>query len=417
MKMRSFSRTKKSCYFAYLSMASVFSLPPLLFVTFRDMYGISYTLLGTLVLINFCTQLTIDLIFSFFTKYFNIHKTVIAMPLITSAGMLIYALVPTFFPDIAYLGLVIGTIVFSVSAGLCEVLISPIVAAIPSDTPDKDMSLLHSLYAWGVMSVVVISTAFLTLIGRENWMFLTLFFAAVPLIASYLFATSPMPELNLSHAAADKKTKNAKEKNIGLVLCIGCIFLGSAAENTMSNWISGYMENALNIPKAWGDICGMALFAVLLGLGRTLYAKYGKNIINTLLVSMIFAFVCYITAGLSQNVIFSFIACVLTGCCTSMLWPGTLIMMEEKIPALGVAAYALMAAGGDFGASVAPQLLGIVVDTVSASDFAINLAEALSLTPEQIGMKAGMLTASLFPFLGTFLVIYIKKYFSKKEIK
>ena len=154
-----------------------------------------------------------------------------------------------------------------------------------------------------------------------------------------------MPELNLSHAASTQKTKNAKEKNIGLLLCLGCIFLGSAAENTMSNWISGYMENALNIPKAWGDICGMALFAILLGLGRTLYAKYGKNIVNTLLVSMICACVCYITAGLSQNVILSFIACVLTGCCTSMLWPGTLIMMEEKLPALGVAAYALMAAG------------------------------------------------------------------------
>lgn len=417
MKTRTFSRTKKSCYFAYLSTASVFSMPPLLFVTFREMYDISYTLLGTLVLINFCTQLTIDLIFSFFTKYFNIHKTVIAMPLITSAGLLIYALVPSLFPNIAYLGLVIGTVIFSVSAGLCEVLISPIVAAIPSETPDKDMSLLHSLYAWGVTSVVIISTVFLTLFGRENWMYLTLFFAAIPLIAAYLFATSPMPELNLSHAASTKKTKSAKEKNIGLLLCIGCIFLGSAAENTMSNWISGYMENALNIPKAWGDICGMALFAILLGLGRTLYAKYGKNIINTLLVSMICAFVCYITAGLSQNVIFSFIACVLTGCCTSMLWPGTLIMMEEKLPALGVAAYALMAAGGDFGASVAPQLLGIVVDTVSASDFAIKTAEALSASPEQIGMKAGMLTAAVFPFLGTFLLIYIKKYFSKKEIK
>ncbi len=417
MKTKSFSRTKKSCYFAYLSTASVFSLPPLLFVTFRDMYNISYTLLGTLVLINFCTQLTIDLIFSFFTKYFNIHKTVIAMPLITSAGLLIYALVPFFFPNIAYIGLVIGTVIFSVSAGLCEVLISPIVAAIPSETPDKDMSLLHSLYAWGVTSVVIISTVFLTVFGRENWMYLTFFFAAIPLIASYLFATSPMPKLNLSHPASDKKTKNAKEKNIGLLLCIGCIFLGSAAENTMSNWISGYMENALNIPKAWGDICGMALFAILLGLGRTLYAKYGKNIVNTLLVSMICAFLCYITAGLSQNVIFSFIACILTGCCTSMLWPGTLIMMEEKLPALGVAAYAIMAAGGDFGASVAPQLLGIVVDTVSSSDFALNITASLTLTPEQIGMKAGMLTAAVFPFLGSFLLIYIKKYFRKKEIK
>ena len=63
--------TKYACYFAYLAMSSIFSLPPLLFNTFRAMYGISYTLLGTLVLINFCTQLTVDLIFTFFTKYFK----------------------------------------------------------------------------------------------------------------------------------------------------------------------------------------------------------------------------------------------------------------------------------------------------------------------------------------------------------
>ena len=58
----------------------------------------------------------------------------------------------------------------------------------------------------------------------------------------------------------------------------------------------------------------------------------------------------------------SLIACVALGICTSMLWPGTLILMEEKIPAVGIAGYALMAAGGDFGASIAPQTLGIVVD-------------------------------------------------------
>lgn len=44
-------------------MSSIFSLPPLLFVTLREAYGISYTLLGTLVLTNFCTQLIVDLIF------------------------------------------------------------------------------------------------------------------------------------------------------------------------------------------------------------------------------------------------------------------------------------------------------------------------------------------------------------------
>jgi len=408
-----YSKTRRACYYAYLSMASIFALPPILFVTFRETYGISYTLLGTLVLINFCTQLGIDLIFTFFTKYFNVHKTVKIMPLLTSAGLFIYALVPTLFPQAAYPGLVAGTIIFSVSAGLSEVLLSPVIAAIPSDNPDKDMSMLHSLYAWGVLAVVVISTLFLNIFGRKYWMYLTIILAIFPLIASYLFATSPMPEMDLAH---DEKSSGNK-KGIGLALCVGCIFLGSAAENTMSNWISGYMENALHISKTLGDILGMALFAVLLGCVRTWYAKYGRNISRFLLISMIGAAACYLIIGLSGNTVLSFVACVLTGCFTSMLWPGTLILMEEKIPGAGVAAYALMAAGGDFGASVAPQLMGIIVDKVSASSWAGEIGSALSLTTEQVGMKAGMLTASVFPILGVCLLIYIIRYFGNKQEK
>ncbi len=243
-------------------------------------------------------------------------------------------------------------------------------------------------------------------------MYLTIFLALFPLIASYLFATSHMPEMNISQNTGSGETG---KRNVGLLLCMGCIFLGSAAENTMSNWISGYMENALNIPKSLGDIFGMALFAILLGSARTLYARYGRNISMVLLCSMIGATVCYLITGLSANVFLSFLSCVLIGCFTSMLWPGTLILMEEKIPNPGVVGYALMAAGGDFGASVAPQLLGIIVDKVSVSDWAMQLSTTLSLSTEQIGMKVGMLTAALFPLLGTFLLVFMRKYFARSK--
>lgn len=56
------------------------------------MYGISYSLLCLLALVNFVTQLIIDLIFSFFSHRFNISKTVKIIPIITIAGLLIYAL-------------------------------------------------------------------------------------------------------------------------------------------------------------------------------------------------------------------------------------------------------------------------------------------------------------------------------------
>ncbi len=412
--MANFKRTKFACYFAYLAMASVFSLPPMLFMTFHETYGISYTLLGTLVLVNFCTQMTVDLIFTFFARYFNIKVTVRIMPLLTALGLLLYSLIPTFFPQYAYTGFLCGTVVFSVAAGLSEVLLSPLVASLPSDNPERDMSALHSLYAYGVVTVVLLSTLFLQLFGRHNWMYLALFWAAIPLFSSLLFCLSPFPQVQLSaeEAAAGNRRKR---RTLGLALCVGCIFFGSCAENAMTNWISGYVESALGISKTWGDLLGLLLFGVLLGLTRTAYARYGRNIMKVLMWGMAGAVVCYLTAALSPLPLLSLFACVFTGVCTAMLWPGTLILMEEKFPHPGVAAYALMAAGGDLGASISPQLLGAVTDTVAAGGWGQGMASALSLSPEQFGMKVGMLVAAAFPILGVLLLCYVRRYFKKSE--
>ena len=401
-----YRKTKRACYFSYFSMSSVFCLPPLLFVTFHETYGISYTLLGTLVLTNFCTQLGVDLIFTVFSKKFNIPRVIKIMPLLTCLGLLVYATVPTLWPEHAYLGFLMGTVIFSVAAGLSEVLLSPLIAAIPSEHPERDMSLLHSLYAFGVLAVVAVSTLALRLIGHENWMYLTYFWAALPVITSVMFCLSPFPDMQGHGEAGGKKGR-------GLALFVVCILFGSWAENTMNSWISGFMEQALHIDKTLGDILGAAMFAVLLGLVRIWYSRYGKNINTVLLIGMLGATVCYLVAGLSTSTLPAFIACVAAGLFTGILWPGTLISMEERLPGMGVAAYALMAAGGDMGASFGPQLLGAVADRVSAAGG--DMAAALGMTPDQLGLKTAMLLTAVFPLLGAVVVIMIMRYFGKEE--
>jgi hypothetical protein len=74
-----------------------------------------------------------------------------------------------------------------------------------------------------------------------------------------------------------------------------------------------------------------------------------------------------------------------------------------------------MAAGGDMGASVSPQLLGIVVDGVSATDFAAELGTTLGISAEQVGLKAGMLVTSLFPILGIVVLAVTVRYFKKNR--
>ena len=71
-----YKRLKYACYTTNVSMSVVGNISPILFLTFHNLYGISYSLLGLLVLINFITQLSIDLIFSFFSHKFNIPLAV-----------------------------------------------------------------------------------------------------------------------------------------------------------------------------------------------------------------------------------------------------------------------------------------------------------------------------------------------------
>lgn len=404
--------TKLACYMSNASMAAVACISPLLFVTFHDLYGISYTQLGFLVLINFCTQLCVDLIFSFYSEKFNITKTVRAMPLLTVAGLSVYAVLPVLFPSQAYLFLAVGTVIFSAAAGLAEVLTSPVIAALPSDNPQRDMSRAHSVYAWGVAAVALLSTLYLQVFGRAAWYILVLLWISIPLAAFILFMCAQIPALETQKSSAGA---GRMFQNPVLILCVLCIFLGGASEGTMTQWCSSYLEAALQIPKLWGDIFGVAAFAVLLGLGRTLYAKFGQNISRCLLLGFAGAFVCYAVAALSPYPVIGLIGCMFTGFCVSMLWPGTLIYTTEAIPRSGVAVYALLAAGGDLGSSVAPQLMGSITDAVAGGKFSAFLLG--DWPPEQAGFKTGMLVAALFPLLGTAVVVILKKAVKRSKDK
>lgn len=394
---KSCTRLKAACYTTNLTMSVVGHVSSVLFITFHTLYGVSYSLLGLLVLINFTTQLAIDLIFSFFSHKFNIPLTVKLTPVIGAAGLILYACSPIFFPRSVYTGLVLGTLVFSASSGLAEVLISPVIAAIPAKDPDREMSKLHSIYAWGVVGVILISTLFLLLFPKTYWPVLPVLFASVPLLSAVLFVGTEIPPMDTPERASGALDLC---RNRTLWLCVASIFLGGATECTMAQWSSGYLEQALHIPKLWGDIFGVALFALMLGTGRTLYAKMGKHIEHILLAGFGSAIVCYVVCALTPSPLPGLIACALTGFCTSMLWPGNLVVAAKHFPSGGVFIYAMMAAGGDLGASVGPQLVGVVTDLSIDTPWLAAMAQNLGFSPEQFGLKLGMMLIALFPVCG-----------------
>lgn len=397
---------KWAAYTANLSMSVVACLSPLLFVTFRTLYGISYTKLGLLVLINFVTQLSVDLMLSFFPHKFNVEKTVRLIPVLVTIGLLVYAIFPFVFPNHVYTGLVIGTVIFSASSGFNEVLANPVILSIPSDDPDRELSKLHSTYAWGIVGVISVGTFFLLCFGTQHWQWLAITFMLIPISSIVLFSSTGMPQIATPEKAAGVASLL---KNKTLWLCVIAIFFGGAAEVTMTQWCSAYLEQSLGIPKVWGDLLGMSLFAVFLGIGRTLYAARGKNIGRVLILGSLGAFGCYIIAAVTNNAVIGLISCAFTGFCVSMLWPGSILVSSDKFKSGGVFIFAMMAAGGDLGAAIGPQLLGVVTDKSMISANVAQLASQLSLTVEQLSMKIGILTGAIFPLLAIPFMIAITK--------
>ena len=395
---------KFGCYGSNITMSIVGTLPALLFLTFRHLYDVSFSLLGMLVLVNYATQLSMDLLFSFFSHKFNIQKTVRLSPVLSIVGLLLFAAAPFLFPNTVYLGLLLGTVIFSAASGLNEVLLSPVIAALPSKNTEREVSKLHSMYAWGVVFVVVISTLFLLIFKSTRWYYLPILFTAVPLFSLVCFFSSHLPPLETPERASGAVSML---KNKTLLLCVLAIFLGGASEVTMAQWCSSYLEQALGIDKVWGDIFGAAAFAVTLGLGRSLYAKYGSNIEKILFFSGVGATVCYLVCVVSPLPILGLIACALTGLCTAMMWPGSLVVCSSRVKTGGVFVFAMMAAGGDLGAAIGPQLVGVITDAVTAMPSATVWAEEVGLTLEQLSMKLGLSVGAIFPLLSIFVFLRI----------
>jgi fucose permease len=387
--------------------AIVVNLTPILFIPLRDQFGLTFEQMGRLVLINFVTQVTVDLLFSKPVDKFGIRPFIVSAHIFACAGLVLFAFAPRLFSNV-YTGFMVATIIFSGGGGLLELLLSPIVNSIPTDEKAAAMSVLHSFYSWGQVSVVLLTTLLVALLGSTNWYWIVLFWTILPLINTFAFARAPMAPA----IAEDQRTRlrTLIRERFFIVAFIGLV-MGGAAEQIIAQWTSTFMEKAIHLPKLTGDVAGVCTFACMMGIGRAWYGKFGyrTNIYTAMLAGAVLATVCYLVIVFSPWPVVSLIACGLCGLAVSLLWPGTLVISAVRFPMAGPSMFAVLAAGGDTGASIGPWLTGIVADKAPAVS---NLFH-LNMSPEEFGLRAGLLAVTFFPLLMCFTLMYLIRHKNK----
>ncbi|MHC1696104.1 MAG: sugar MFS transporter [Eubacteriales bacterium] len=377
-----------ACCLAYVTQASLINLPPLLFIPLMERYALTYEKLGRLVLINFITQIIVDVLLIKPVQKYGHRLFAVSAHILATIGLCMFAMSPHMPGDI-YIWMSVSTIIFSAGGGLLEMLINPIFNAIPKSGGSGAMSLLHSFYAWGCVGVILISTLLLFVLGADRWYLIMLFWALLPAFNAWFFSRVPM---EAEEEAVHGSRLRDLLKNPVYLLALSAILLGGASEVVMAQWSSTFLEKAVGLDKVVGDILGVCMFSVMLGLGRITTGLAGERIDmrRFMTAGCIVASVCYVTTAFSNIPILTLIACALCGYAVSNLWPGTLELTGRRFPMSGTAVFAILSASGDTGASVGPWLTGFVSD---------NLPMTSLFKGSEAGLRTGLLLAAVYPLL------------------
>lgn len=368
-KRISYRSTVSACYIGYVCQAAVNNLAPLLFIIFQTRYSMSYDKISMLILINFITQLLVDLGSVKLSKHMSVKSMTILAHIMCAAGLIMMGVLPLVAEN-TFTVLILSVIVYAVGGGLTEVLISPIIEAIPDTAGSAKaaaMSLLHSFYCWGQVAVVLLSTGFLAAFGENLWFLLPVIWAILPIFNAIFFTKVPLAP-SLSENNNVKLSALFKQK--GFVLILILMLCAGASELAMSQWSS--------------------LFAVLMGTGRALYAVFANKIslYKIMTASGILCIVCYIIVAFSDVHALSLSACALCGLSVAVMWPGTFSLAAAKYKSGGTAMYSLMALAGDLGCASGPFIAGMICNFVTANG-----------ADESSGMKTGLGFSVFFPVI------------------
>lgn len=375
-----YQKTIYACFTGYIVQAIINNFVPLLFLAFQDTYSIPLSKITLLVTINFALQLIVDLMSVSFVDKIGYRVSMMIAHILSAAGLILLA----FLPDILsnhFAGILISVMIYAVGGGLLEVLVSPVVEACPSDHKEQTMSLLHSFYCWGHVGVVLISTVFFRIFGIDNWKILACIWAVIPICNTFAFAKVPIASLIEEGEKGFSVKELAKQKTFWvfmlMMLCAG------ASEQSVSQWASTFAEKGLGVSKTIGDLAGPMAFAVLMGLSRALYGKFGEkiNLDHFMIGSSILCVASYLCISLVSNPVISLISCAVCGLSVGIMWPGTFSKASGDLPKGGTAMFAFMALAGDMGCSGGPTLVGMISDKFGDD------------------LKKGILTAVVFPLL------------------
>jgi fucose permease len=243
-------------------------------------------------------------------------------------------------------------------AGMLDMVLSPVVAALNPARRTRALNWLHSFYCVGAVVTIGLGTVVLGVGG--GWSAACLLLVPLPAGLAVALAAFKFPALS---AGGRRARLRVLVREAWFVAAMAAIFLGGATEAGLAQWLPAYAERSLGYP-VWAGGMALLVFSVAMALGRMAAGAAGGRVSPFAMM----AWGCGATVVLFVAGSFFPVrgvalgACVLAGFTGSCLWPTLLAVTADRHPNGGASMFGALAALGNAGGIFMPWVVGWVAD-------------------------------------------------------
>ncbi len=339
-----------------MSLAIGLNLLPVFLTTLSTLYGgaigLTQEQLGRLGAAGFCglavaIALTGPLADRWGAKPFvQAGNVIIALSLVALA----------FAPAYAELGVAMFALGFG--AGVLDMVLSPVVAALNPTRRSAAMNWLHSFFCVGAVATALLGT-FALKVGL-GWRDSCLLLTPLPLFLVIAFAPLRFPSLIAEGARTPFRVLVRDGWFLG---ALAALLLGGATEAGLAQWLPAYAERGLGFAPWIGGLA-LLLFSVAMALGRMIVGAAGPrlNSFHVMVIGAGLSTVLILVGAFIPSPTAALVACIVAGFTGSCLWPTMLAVTADRFPNGGATAFAALAVCGNAGGIFMPWLVGWVAD-------------------------------------------------------
>lgn len=347
------------CYAAMMSLAIGVNLLPVFLTSIEQSFpgpagnGLSGEQLGRLGAVAFSGLVTGIVATGPLADRFGAKLFALLGNVLLVAGLVLTWWSPTY-------GILLGaTYCLGLGAGVLDMVLSPVVAALNPDRLAAAMNWLHSFYCVGAVVTVVAGTAALQL--GMGWREGSLLLIPLPLGLFFALGMMAFPPMT-----ADGSVRTPFTQLLGQAWFWGAlvaIFLGGATELGMAQWLPTYTEKSLGYPQYVGG-AALTLFSVAMAIGRMGIGTLGQYLDAYTIMAWgcAFSVILFLMGAFLPLAPVALGACVLVGLTGSCLWPTMLAVTANRYPLGGATMFGALAALGNAGGIFMPWVVGMVKD-------------------------------------------------------